>query len=156
MSRRDYWHDPSAPAANSIPPGAGAVVRDDRGRILLVRRADSGNWSLPGGMQEIGESITQTAVREVREETGLEIEITGLVGLYTDPGHVMAYDDGEVRQEWVALFSATVTGGRESAADDSRDLAWAKPEDLGKFQVHESVRFRLEHALAGRSQPHLG
>jgi ADP-ribose pyrophosphatase YjhB (NUDIX family) len=90
--------------------------------VLLVRRADSGNWTLPGGMQDIGESIPQTAVREVREETGLDVEITGLVGIYTDPAHVMAYDDGQVWQEFVVLFSAAVTGGTETVSEESTGL----------------------------------
>jgi 8-oxo-dGTP pyrophosphatase MutT (NUDIX family) len=156
MSRRDYWHDPAAPRADSVPPGAGVFVRDDRGRVLLVCRADSGNWTLPGGMLETGESITQTAVREAREETGLDVAITGLVGIYTDPGHVMAYDNGQVRQEFVVLFAATVTGGTESAGDDSAALKWVDPSDFPALRIHPSVRLRLEHALGQSAGPYLG
>lgn len=156
VSRRDYWHDPAAPPPNSVPPGAGVFIRDDRGRVLLVRRADSGNWSLPGGMQDIGESITQTAVREVREETGLDVEITGLVGIYTDPAHVMAYDDGEVRQEFVVLFAAGVTGGTEAISEESTGLKWAEPAELDGLRIHESVRLRLRHALGRQAGPYLG
>lgn len=156
MSRRDYWHEPGAPAANSIPPGAGVFVRDGQGRVLLVRRADSGNWTLPGGMQDLGESITQTAVREVREETGLDVELTGLIGIYTDPGHVMAYDDGQVRQEFVILFSGKVIRGTEAMSEESTGLQWAEPADLEDLQIHPSVRIRLRHALEQRDGPHLG
>jgi 8-oxo-dGTP pyrophosphatase MutT (NUDIX family) len=156
MSRRDYWHDPDAPAANSIPPGAGLFVRDGGGRVLLVRRADSGNWTLPGGMQDLGESITQTAVREMREETGLEVEITGLIGIYTDPGHVMAYDDGQVRQEFAVLFSGKVIGGTEAISEESTELRWVEPAELNELQIHPSVRLRLDHALGQRSAPYLG
>lgn len=131
-------------------------VRDGRGRVLLVRRADSGNWTLPGGMQDLGESITQTAVREVREETGLEVEITGLIGIYTDPGHVMAYDDGQVRQEFVVLFSGKVISGTEAISEESTGLLWAEPADLDGLQIHPSVRLRLGHALGQRNGPYLG
>jgi 8-oxo-dGTP pyrophosphatase MutT (NUDIX family) len=155
VSRSDYWHDPSAPAANSIPPGAGAFIRDDRGRVLLVRRADSGNWTLPGGMQDLGESITQTAVREVREETGLDVEITGLIGIYTDPGHVMAYDDGQVRQEFVVLFSARVAGGQEAVSEESTGLRWAEPAEFDGLPIHPSVRLRLRHAVERKDDPYL-
>jgi 8-oxo-dGTP pyrophosphatase MutT (NUDIX family) len=156
VSRRDYWHEPGAPTANSIPPGAGVFVRDERGRVLLVQRTDSGNWTLPGGMQEFGENITRTAVREVREETGLDVEITGLVGIYTDPGHVMAYDDGEVRQEFVVLFAADVTGGTEAISEESTSLRWAEPRELDGLKIHQSVRLRLSHALEPRNGPYLG
>lgn len=55
------------------------------------RRRDNDLWTVPGGGHEIGETIEQTAISEVREETGLEVTITGLVGVYTDPHHVIAY-----------------------------------------------------------------
>ena len=55
---------------------------------------------------DLGESVADAAVREVEEETGVRVEVTGLVGIYTDPGHVMAYDDGEVRQEFSVCFHA--------------------------------------------------
>jgi 8-oxo-dGTP pyrophosphatase MutT (NUDIX family) len=156
MSRRtDYYHDPEAPAPNSLVPGAAALVLDDQGRILMQRRADSGNWSLPGGVIELGETIGQAVVREVREETGLEIALTGLVGIYTDPAHVIAYDDGEVRQEFVVLFSARVVGGQLRGSDESTDVRFVEPSDVPAMQVHESVRLRIQHGLL-RSSPYIG
>ncbi|MGW6427620.1 NUDIX domain-containing protein [Nocardia sp. NPDC055053] len=80
-SRRDYYRDPNAPKANCLVPGSSALVVDGIGRILMQRRGDSGNWSLPGGVMEIGEILEQCAVRETKEETGLDIEITGLLGI---------------------------------------------------------------------------
>jgi ADP-ribose pyrophosphatase YjhB (NUDIX family) len=82
MARTDYYDDPNAPAPNSMIVAASAVVTDAKGKILLLRRTDSGNWALPGGTMELGESLPDCAVREVREETGLDIEITGLIGTY--------------------------------------------------------------------------
>ncbi len=97
MDRVDYYHDPAAPAANTLVPSVTAAVRDDRGRLLLIHKVDNDFWALPGGAVELGESVADAAVREVEEETGVTVELTGLVGIYTDPGHVIAYDDGEVR-----------------------------------------------------------
>ncbi|MFI7001638.1 NUDIX domain-containing protein [Nocardia sp. NPDC050175] len=86
-NRRDYYRDPDAPRANSLVPGGSALIVDEDGAILMQRRSDSGNWSLPGGTMEIGETLEQCVVRETKEETGLDIEITGLLGIYTDPIH---------------------------------------------------------------------
>jgi len=107
-------------------------------------------------MQDIGESIRQTAVREVREETGLDVEITGLIGIYTDPSHVMAYDDGQVRQEFVVLFSAAVISGTEAVSEESTGLLWAEPAELDSLEIHPSVRLRLRHALGRQDGPYLG
>src|ERR1044071_4277255 len=120
MGRRtDYYNDPDAPAANSLVPGAQAYIADEQGRVLMQRRADSGNWSLPGGVMEIGETIGQAVIREVREETGLDVELTGIFGIYTEPAHVIAYADGEVRQEFVVAFVARAVGGRLRRSDES-------------------------------------
>ncbi|MFC6005367.1 NUDIX hydrolase, partial [Streptomonospora nanhaiensis] len=77
MARRDYYYDPNAPAANSIAVAVSAFIQDDEGRILMIRRTDNDLYSIPGGQLELGETLTQAAVREVREETGIECEVTG-------------------------------------------------------------------------------
>src|SRR5688572_17467330 len=102
MSRRiDYLDDPDAPPANSIVPSVNVVVLNDAGEFLLIRRTDNGNWALPGGAMDPGESMTQAAIREVEEETGVSCEVTGLVGVYTNPRHVILYtSNNEVRQEF--------------------------------------------------------
>ncbi len=88
---------------NSLTPAASAVVTDEDGRILLHRRSDNDLWSIPGGAMEIGESIAETAVRETREETGLDVRPLYVVGVYSNPGHVVEYSDGEVRQQFSVL-----------------------------------------------------
>jgi ADP-ribose pyrophosphatase YjhB (NUDIX family) len=62
-----------------------------RGDVLLIRRSDNGNWALPGGAMDLGESLRQAAIRETAEETGIASEITGLSGIYIDPGHLILY-----------------------------------------------------------------
>ena len=83
--RTDYYNDPDAPTPNSVVPSASAVVTDELGRILLIKRRDNELWALPGGGHDVGETIEQTAVREVKEETGLDVEVTAITGIYTDP-----------------------------------------------------------------------
>lgn len=112
MTRIDYYDDPDAPRANSVVPSVTAAARDDRGRLLLIHKIDNGCWALPGGGMDIGESIREAAIREMEEETGVLVEVTGLVGIHTDPGHVVAYDDGEVRQEFSVCFHARPVSGK--------------------------------------------
>lgn len=85
MARVDYYNDPNAPKANSIAVAVSAFIQDDEGRILMIRRTDNDLYSIPGGQLELGETLSQAAVREVREETGIECEVTGVIGLYSKP-----------------------------------------------------------------------
>lgn len=153
MSRRvDYYHDPDAPTANSLVPGGSALVTDDQGRILMQQRADSGNWSLPGGTMEIGETLADAVIREVKEETGLDIEITGILGVFTDPHHVIAYDDGEVRQEFNVTFTAQAIGGALTVSDESTAVRFVALPELRSLPIHETVQLRLrchqQHGLS--------
>lgn len=154
--RRDYYHDPDAPAANSLVPAAAAIVTDNHGRVLLQRRTDSGNWSLPGGAMDIGETLQQCAVREVKEETGLDIEITGLLGIYTDPHHVIAYPDGEIRQEFTVAYLAHVVGGTITLSAESTDVRFVHPAEFDRIPIHDTVRLRLGHHTQQRDTPYLG
>lgn len=123
MSRIDYYRDLNAPKANSVVPSVTAVVCDDAGRVLLIHKTDNDLWALPGGGHDIGESVGDTVVREVMEETGIAVDIDNIVGLYTDPQHVMAYDDGEVRQQFSICFRAHPTGGSLQTSSESRRSA---------------------------------
>ena len=155
--RIDYLDDPSAPAPNSVVPSANVIVVNDEGMILLIRRTDNGNLALPGGGMDLGESITQAAVREVREETGLEVEITGLVGIYTNPRHLIEYtSDGEVRQEFSIVFTARPTGGQPAPSDEASEVVWADPAAAGGMQMHPSMRQRIDHFRQARAEPYLG
>ncbi|MFC1412808.1 NUDIX domain-containing protein [Streptacidiphilus sp. N1-12] len=156
MARTEFYDDPDAPKPNSLVVAASAVVMDEGGRILLQRRTDNGLWALPGGGMEMTDSLPGTAVREVKEETGLDVEITGLVGTYTDPRHVIAYSDGEVRRQFNVCFTARVVGGQLAMSDESTELRFVAPEDLSALPVHHTQRLRLDHFLEQRTTPYLG
>ncbi|UQI43282.1 NUDIX domain-containing protein [Streptomyces sp. HU2014] len=156
MARTEYYDDPTAPEPNSLVVAASAVVTDAAGRVLLQRRRDSGLWALPGGGMEMSDSLPGAAVREVKEETGLDVEITGLVGTYTDPRHVIAYTDGEVRRQFNVCFTARITGGALAVSEESTELRFVTPDELDALPVHHTQRLRLEHYLARREQPYLG
>ncbi|MEO3785057.1 NUDIX domain-containing protein [Actinocorallia sp. B10E7] len=155
MPKTDYYYDPAAPRANSIVVAVAAAVRNDAGELLLIERSDNHLWALPGGAQDIGETVTEACIREVKEETGLDVEIIGLSGIYSDPNHVIAYDDGEVRQEFSICFHAKPTGGTIRTSSESRTVHWVSPEKLDSLSIHPSMLLRIEHALSGRSTPYL-
>ncbi|HEV3359870.1 MAG TPA: NUDIX domain-containing protein [Pseudonocardiaceae bacterium] len=150
MTRIDYYRDSSAPRANSIVVAATAFVLDERARVLMIRRTDSGRYAIPGGAQEIGESIGATVVREVAEETGIDVEPTGIIGVYSDPEHVIAFSDGEVRQEFSICFRARYLGGTPRTSDESSEVVWVAREDLAGLDIHDSIRLRIEHGYAER------
>jgi 8-oxo-dGTP pyrophosphatase MutT (NUDIX family) len=130
-----------------IAAGAAAFVRDERGRILFHHRADNGRWGLPAGSLDLGESLAATAVREVREETGLEVEPVRLIGLYS--GYEIAYPNGDRLQPFNNLFECRAVGGRLQA-DGAESLAagFFAPEDLPGLdpRFHQ----RIADALAGQ------
>lgn len=156
MPKTDYYDDPAAPAANSLVVGVCAFVQDDAGRVLMIRRADNRRWALPGGGQELGESTPAATIREVREETGIAVEIIGLVGIYSDPRHVIAYDDGEVRQEFAICFRGRAISGAPSTSIESTAVEWVEPNRVRELVICPSMLLRIEHGLENRPQPYLG
>ena len=157
MGRRiDYVNDPNAPKANSVVPSVVAIVQDDQGRVLLIHKTDNDLWALPGGGHEIGESIADSVVREVKEETGYDVEVTGITGTYTNPDHVMSYEDGEVRQQFSIGFSAQLLGGEARVSSESKQVEWLSTEEIEALPMHPSMRLRLQHGVEGRPRPYIG
>jgi 8-oxo-dGTP diphosphatase len=128
--------------------GAGAIVLDGES-VLLVRRAAEplkGQWSLPGGRLELGESIEQAIIREVREETGLEVEPLRLLGVYDLIDRDAA---GAIRYHYVLVdWICTVSGGELRAGDDATDVCWAKRGDLAQYALADFTLDAIEKAFA--------
>lgn len=131
---------------------AGCAVLDDSGRVLLQRRADAhGTWGLPGGAMELGETLEEAAVRETREETGLDVRPDELLGVYTGPLHT--YANGDVVQSVVVVLMAKQVGGRLSVdGSETVDLGWFDFEDLPTpiFGPHEPMLQDLQDGYRGR------
>ncbi len=153
MVRTEYYREVAAPHARELLPAAFAIVRNGLGQVLLVRRADDGYWELPGGHIEIGESASAAAVREVAEETGVTIKVTGLAGVYSDPGHVLVYPhENKIYQQLAVCFHA-FTPARDAQPDhhETTAAAWFDPEQTPQLAMHPAVHQRLTDAL---TQPH--
>lgn len=134
-------------------PAATAIVTNDDGDLVMQKRTDNDLWGLPGGAMNIGESIGQAVVREVLEETALQVEPTGIVGIYSDPGHVIAYADGEVRQEFSICFTARIVGGQLDVADtESTEVRFVKASEIDQLSMGQSTR--IQHYLERRTLPY--
>lgn len=155
MARRiDYYGDPAAPKANSVVPAAVALVAREDGAVLLIRRTDNGNWALPGGAIEMNESVAEAAIRETFEETGIQIEVTGLLGVYSDPQHVIHFtSNDEVRREFSVVLTARPVGGEPTLSTESSDIRWVAPADLAGYAMGSAMRKRVDDYLNG-SVPH--
>ena len=145
--RIDYFNDPSAPPANSVKPSAAAFVLH-QGAVLLTCRSDNGNWSMPGGAHDPGESLSMTAVRETLEETGINVKLTGVAGIYTDPRHVIHYtSNDEVRQEFTVVYRAEYVSGEPTTSSETTIVEWVPIERLGGLTMDRSQRMRNRWAI---------
>ncbi len=158
MGRRiDYLDDCDAPDATSLVPSVNVGVTNDDGAVLLIRRSDNENWALPGGAMDIGETIAQAGVRETREETGIKCKINRLVGVYTNPRHVMLYtSNGEVRQECSLVFAARPISGEPTTSSESSEVRWVPASEIDRYPMHDSMRQRVQHLLEQRDAPFIG
>jgi ADP-ribose pyrophosphatase YjhB (NUDIX family) len=150
----DYWHDPAEPKATGRKPSASAIVGNSAG-YLLLRRPDPGRWTIPTGGLKKNETLTQCAVRECREETGQDIEITGLAGVFSGPAHIIVYPDGEVRQPVNACFSARVIGGKLTTSDEASEAAWVASAQLDDNDIPPAILRRIAHGLKPGSTLHV-
>ncbi len=110
---------------------------------------------MPGGAHDPGESLTHTAVRETLEETGVNIHVTGVVGIFTDPTHVIHYtSNDEVRQEFTVVYRAEPIGGHPTTSEESTRVEWVPIEQIPSLTMDGSQRKRIEWAL-DESQPYI-
>lgn len=154
MGRVEYLNDPEAPQPNSLVPACGVLAADGQGRLLLQRRRDTGQWAIPMGKMEFGETPSQCAIRETLEETGILTEITGILGVYSDPGHIVAYTDGEIRQEYEVILTGRPVSGEPAVNDEASDVAWFTPDELKGLDIHPTQWRQLRDWLDG-THPHI-
>src|SRR4051794_7855599 len=112
---------------------------------------------MPGGAMEMRESLVDSVIREAKEETGLDVEVTGMVGTYTDPKHIIAYSDGEVRRQFNICYTARAVGGTLQSSSESTALEFVERERLDSLPIHPTQRMRLDHFISRKQgAPYLG
>lgn len=139
--------------ALGIRPSVSAVILDRRGRLLLQQRSDGGQWGLPGGSVEIGESVAAAVRREVREETGLIVTVRRLIGVYSEPERqVVRYPDGNVWHYVNVCFECAARGGALRTCDETLALGWFPPRrPPATLLANHAIRIR--DACARRVAP---
>lgn len=130
--------------ANSLRPAVAVAATNVQGQLLMLRRSDSGTWSMPGGTFEFGEDIPCCAQREFFEETGLKVTIKGVVGTYSNPRHLIEYSDGEIRQEFTIVLFGEIAEGTIKIDSESTEISWFSPREVMKLDLAESQRIRVE------------
>lgn len=129
-----------------LAPAAAAVILNDAGEVLLTRRADNGLWCLPSGHMEVGETIEQAAVRETREETGLEVVVEHAVGVYSGPD---PYYTERGLQPVVFTFLCRIVGGALGVSEETTEFGYFAPDALPADIVPPHVQ-RIADAIAVR------
>ena len=141
---------PKPDPANTRRAAADAVVFDGQGRVLLQRRADFNVWGLPGGSVEVGETLEAAVKREVKEETGYDVEVVRLVGAYSEPADTtVRYPSGDVVHYVSLTFECRVVGGRPQTDAESTGQRWFRTDDLPPDVMKEHVP-RVRDAAARR------
>ena len=149
-----YYHDPAAPPAAVVVPSVFVAVHDQDDRLLMVQRCDSGDWELPGGRVDVGESAVAAAQREVAEETGVVVHVTGLIGYYTDPGFIVRSVSGEV-PPFVVLFRAVPCSvGRERIGGRRAPPPGSLRRPRTRCRCRRPCGRRDSDAIARRCSPH--
>jgi 8-oxo-dGTP pyrophosphatase MutT (NUDIX family) len=131
-----------------LTPGAAAIIFDEaRKSVLLTRRSDNGRWCLPEGAMDPGESAQATCIRETLEETGLQVRIVRLVGIYTNPDVVVEYPDENRRQPVSMTFEAEIIGSVLSLTYETIDYGYFSVDSLDDMAIMEHHLERIEDAV---------
>lgn len=132
--------------------GCSAAIFDREGRILLTRRADNGQWCLPGGRMESGESAAEACEREVLEETGLHVHLKRLVGVYSHPDQLVIYPDGNKAHIVALHFEAEVIGGELGLSDETTDYGYFTMDEVQGMEMLGRHKERVIDTLEKRPE----
>ncbi|AIV07731.1 NUDIX domain-containing protein [Vibrio harveyi] len=151
MSASHYVKELRSKIGNQVLmiPGVAAVILNESNQLLLQKKSD-GSWSLPAGMIEPGESPSQAVIREVREETGLAVEVERVLGVFGGEGFGFAYPNGDQVEYTVIMFKCQQTGQfAEDLDEETIELAWFSRSDMPTL----ALPYPLECLFAENIEP---
>ena len=157
LRSRDLLTCPArARLATAVVPAVSVAVRWLGGRLLLVRRCADGLWELPGACVRVGETAVNAAVRSTAQQAGVQVLVTGMAGLFTDPRQLVRAPDGEMRQQFTVLLHARAVGGAPHGdLRETSEADWIAVADIAALAIERSARVRVAAALAVGDPPHL-
>lgn len=142
------FYGPGLGKQGKLRLGASAIIFDDEGKFLLTKREDNGQWCLPGGAVEAGESVAEACIREVFEETGLNVRVKRLVGVYSHPDQLVVYKDGNKAHIVAMHFEAEIIGGELGLSNETTDYGYFTLEEIEGFQLLGRHKERIIDSLA--------
>ena len=152
MAMSDYIRRLRARIGNEliVLPSVAAMVLDEQRRVLLVRDAAAGHWSTPGGAVDPDESPADAAVREAFEETGYEVALTRVLGVYGGPGYRLIYPNGDVVSYVAIAFAARIIGGAPRPdGEETAEVHWFSESELAGLNLTVWARVMSRDLLAG-------
>ena len=129
------FYGPELGKEGQLRLGVSAIIFDGEGRFLLTKREDNGQWCLPGGAVEAGESVAEACIREVFEETGLHVRVRRLVGVYSHPDQLVVYKDGNKAFIVAIHFEAEVIGGELGLSNETTDFGYFTVQEMDGLQM---------------------
>ena len=145
------FYGPGLGKQGQLRLGASAIIFNDEGKFLLTKRADNGEWCLPGGAVEAGESVAEACIREVFEETGLNVRVKRLVGVYSHPDQLVIYKDGNKAFIVALHFEADILGGELGLSDETTDFGFFALDEIGDLPFLGRHKERIVDTLANHS-----
>ena len=120
--------------------GADVFIQNEKGEVLLIRRSDNGLWATPGGCQDLGETPKQCAIRECKEESGFDIEIESLLGVYSSSCYEYVHYPYKDNEFCHLLFRARIIGGEEKISDETTEIGWFSEDELPELSDGHGIR----------------
>jgi ADP-ribose pyrophosphatase YjhB (NUDIX family) len=146
-------YGPRLSKEGKIRLGCSAAILDVQRRILLTRRADNGQWCLPGGRMESGESVAEACEREVFEETGLRVRVKRLVGVYSHSDQLVVYPDGKKAHIVALHFEVEIVGGELGLSNETTDFGYFTLEEMESLEMLGRHKERIIDTLERRAEP---